>query len=697
MKTIVSVAKESFHMNRYRDVFFYLLLLTTFFLLLEVSFFIQCNQAYLADFAFMSDHLPLPMTILPGILFFLLAQLSVHLAYCLFVWAITVCLTALGGYFSHRMVGLSIVIWSIGLLTVLTANQYFFPNSKFAELTYLVLFHPILTQVVWVTLALLCSGIVFLAGVGLLKILIKTPYLWVLTVSFLLLGGWLKGQQHFQPQQPLDAATPSKPNIILVGIDSLRPDFLSYFGHEQATPFFDGFLHQATVFSDAMTPLARTFPSWSSLLTGEYPRETGIRFNLAPQQGLHLADTLPAILQRHGYETIYATDETRFSNIDRNFGFDTVIAPPMGLNDFLIGTFNDFPLSNLLVNSRLGQWLFPYSYANRPAYFSYDPDCFIRLIQSALPMRRHKPLFLAIHFCLPHYPYLWAGLSGRVFHPLARYEASVVRVDQQLNDFFVLLKRYQLLKHAIVVLLSDHGEAFELPGDRITKPQLFVASRKRAIPHFYPPSLDQEKVDQSAGHGTDVLGLSQYHTVLAFRFYGRGPQVTRVISDRVSLLDVKPTLLQLLSFSAPQTSGQSLAAMLTNRQVVLTPHEHIFLESDYTPAAIRTVYPETRQILLEGIHLFQVNPVDTRLTVKEQMGRMIVHSKQYADIYGQWMLALYPEDQQHHLAILVHLTSGQWTDDLRSSFAQHSPAVRMLTALRTFYGSEIGQISTHHQ
>ena len=47
---------------------------------------------------------------------------------------------------------------------------------------------------------------------------------------------------------------------------------------------------------------------------------------------------------------------------------------------------------------------------------------------------------------------------------VARYRASLVRVDQQLNDFMALLQESQLLNHAIVVLLSDHGEAFKEHG-----------------------------------------------------------------------------------------------------------------------------------------------------------------------------------------------------------------------------------------
>src|SRR5204863_5771908 len=119
------------------------------------------------------------------------------------------------------------------------------------------------------------------------------------------------------------------------------------------------------------------------------------------------------------------------------------------------------------------------------------------------------------HFCLPHFPYLWAQHLAEA-NGISNYQNAVITADQQVGNLLALLQAKHLLQHAIIVLLSDHGEALELQGDRITDAGLFVANKSDPrIPHFYPPSLDIEAVNQSAGHGTDVLGLSQYHTVLA--------------------------------------------------------------------------------------------------------------------------------------------------------------------------------------
>ncbi len=44
-----------------------------------------------------------------------------------------------------------------------------------------------------------------------------------------------------------------------------------------------------------------------------------------------------------------------------------------------------------------------------------------------------------------------------------------------------------------------------------------MKEKGKLFSRFYPPSLDKEEVNQSAGHGTDVLGLTQYHSLLAFK------------------------------------------------------------------------------------------------------------------------------------------------------------------------------------
>lgn len=656
-------------------------------MLLEISFFIQCNRTYLSDFTFVTHQLHIPALIYRDVVMFLLAQLFLHLIFSIGIWFIAIFSGSFLTLSTNQKMIFAIIIWTLGILTVIAANQFYFPNSKFSGLLSIFFPHVALTRIILIGLLLIDCVFVSLALFGFLSKALDKGLLY----GMLLIAGLYFTFSHFIPSKPEDASTPERPNVILIGVDSLRPDFLSFFGANTVTPFFDKFLENASVFNQAVTPLARTFPSWTSILTGLYPKEAGIRSNLMPFVKTALSSTLPTLLRQEGYETIYATDETRFSNIDEQYGFDHIVTPPIGLADFLIGTFNDFPLSNLIVNTSLGKWLFPYSYANRPVFHTYDPDTFLNYVEQILSRKRSKPLFLVIHFCLTHYPYLWAELPQEKNTVWERYAKSVVRVDKQINDFFMLLKQDQVLNHAIVVLLSDHGEALAFPEDRITAKELYVANHAKGIPKFYPPSLDNEALNQSAGHGTDVLGLPQYHTLLAFQLYGMTVKHTvGIVSQTISLLTIKPTILELLKLKTGNlSSGVSIARIIEGKINQLRTPLHIFLESDFTPEAIRTVYPEMRSVLLEGVQLFKINPNSTRLTVKKRMREMIIGSKQYADIYDKWIVALYPQDKSERMPILVNLETGEWTNDMQTEFAKRSPVKEMLSALQTFYGLEL--------
>lgn len=665
-------------------LFIYLFFLTLLFFLFEICFFLQCSSIYLGGIELVANHLKIPTNIIPGVIYFIFAEVLVHIVWTLCIWMLTRFIGAALQLSWRNTVKMGFGLWMLSALTILLLNQWLFPNSKFAVLMS-ILFTPLMTKISLVVLFLFFIALIFSALIAIRSLLL----LKIVAISTIIFCGF-----YFWATRSIevkDASTASRPNIILIGIDALRPDFLGYFGFEKTTPHLDEFLNQATVFSEALTPLARTFPAWVSILTGKYPKINGMRTSLPDQRSLDLRTSLPIVLRAQGYETVFATDETRFSNIDERFGFDQVIEPPIGVNDFLLGSMNDFPLSNLLINSSIGKWLFPHSYANRPADMTYDPNSFLAAMNFSLRNSREKPLFLAIHFCLTHYPYIWGNKIGSS-QSINNYYAAIHRVDQQFADFLKILKDKKILEHSIVVVLSDHGEAIELNGDRMTDPDLFIPGShnpNKIIPHFYPSDLPTEKVNQSVGHGTDVLSLTQYHIVFAFRLFGMELNQAHAIPGRVSLLDIQPTIFSLLKMKEPHESGHSLQKYILEKNAGIPANDDFFIESDFSPPAVHSVHPETKKLLFEGIDYFQIDPKTTRVSVKKKMLDLIISSKQYADFYGDWVLAVYPQNKKDMVPILVNLRTGEWTNDMSSGFAKKSPEVHMLQKLRGFYRNEI--------
>ena len=95
-----------------------------------------------------------------------------------------------------------------------------------------------------------------------------------------------------------------KPNIILLGIDSLRRDHMSCYGyHHLTTPHIDRFAQGATLFEDTFSAYIPTTSAYASMLTGR--DVIGTQVVALRHQGPLRAEvpTLAEILRACGYET----------------------------------------------------------------------------------------------------------------------------------------------------------------------------------------------------------------------------------------------------------------------------------------------------------------------------------------------------------------------------------------------------------
>ena len=142
-------------------------------------------------------------------------------------------------------------------------------------------------------------------------------------------------------------------------------------------------------------PAARTFSSWVAILTGRAPTVTGARFNLAERSSVSANPTIADVVRQAGYHTVYSTDEVRFANIDESYGFDQVVTPRIGASDFLIGTYNELPLASLVINTRVGKWLFPFSYANRGVATMFEPETYVERLDRGSVVRQADALHFA--------------------------------------------------------------------------------------------------------------------------------------------------------------------------------------------------------------------------------------------------------------------------------------------------------------
>lgn len=323
-------------------------------------------------------------------------------------------------------------------------------------------------------------------------------------------------------------------NVVLLGIDSLQANRLADPpGGRTPAPRLAAELQACFRFDSAWTPLARTYPSWVSILSGRWPGRSGVRFNLAPE-GTLAPDVrwLGDALREAGYATLHATDEVRFSVIQEGHGFDGLLRPRPGAADFVLASLLDLSPANLLRQTALGHAAFAPLRDNR-ASPAYSPRLFVRDVLDAVDAApRDRPLFLALHLCGDHWPFSApAPWAWRGADPV---EGCLAMVDDQAGALLDAFRASGLLERSLLVLLSDHGDGWRGPGDRTNS------------------------------HGDDFRSPWANRVVLGLR----GPGLPAGASGAlVRTIDIHPTLLDLLGLPCPPGSvdGRSLRPLIEGR------------------------------------------------------------------------------------------------------------------------------------
>ena len=292
------------------------------------------------------------------------------------------------------------------------------------------------------------------------------------------------------------AEEPPPRNVLLITIDTLRADHLSCNGAENvATPNLDRLAREGVDFTRVRAAAPLTLPSHASILTGEYPPTHGIRENAATR----LSDnqiTMTEVLQSKGYET--AAFVGSFV-LDRRFG----LAQGFDLYDDRVWA-SASDLEKLQ--------------AERPA------DAVFEAFESWLAGRRGEPPFFAwLHFYDPHAPYL-PPEPYRTRYRSDPYAGEVAYTDEVVGKVWSALESRALLRGTVIGVVGDHGEGL---GEH-----------------------------QEATHSVLIYN-STLHVPMILYSPGQIPAGSRV-QTLTSLVDLAPTLLELVGFPHDLGTGRSL-------------------------------------------------------------------------------------------------------------------------------------------
>ena len=452
------------------------------------------------------------------------------------------------------------------------------------------------------------------------------------------------------------------PNVILIGLDSLNPRHTGYFGYPLLlTPHIDSFLKENIVFKNAYTPIARTFPAWYSILTGQYPTTSGVRFNLIKRKEIKSAgQSLGFVLKERGYSTIHFTDEVRFSNITQEDGFEHLRHPPMGVEDFLFGSLHDFSLTNVLFNNPLGYLLFPFADVNRAVAQTYDGRYFINdLVSSIDDLKREDRFFLAVHLCLAHWPYVHASPRNFIRKPgadplMALYDSAVSKVDDQFRRIIGALKDNGFYDNSIIVVLSDHGESAE-------------------------------------GHGSDLRDLAQNRILLAWK--PAGSSVHRDVDILGRTIDIAPTILDLLGEDPRRFpfDGMSLRPWLgATEDTNAKGPESVIMETEFSLDTPGGVGLSLQSMVAQGSKFYEFDPTGL-ISVRDDYHDILIRRRNRAILTRDWLLAYDTQVRKGRESWKASLFDIHKDPECRLDVSAEHPGVfeDLERRLRAHYGIEL--------
>lgn len=253
------------------------------------------------------------------------------------------------------------------------------------------------------------------------------------------------------------------PNILLLGIDSLRRDHMSCYGyHRQTTPHLDRFSRSGTLFENTYSANIPTTSAYASMLTGMDLFNTQVV--ALRHQGPMRQEVRPLaeILRDEGYNTSCVG----FSGNPSSRGFDTYL-------DYAAwGNWNEgrspkaenlnavaIPELERLAKKRAPFFLFlrhmdPHAPYLPPAPFErmfyHGNECDPKN-ESMQPVMDFKPFRDFFASWMP------PGITDPEYI-VAQYDGAIAYMDASIQSIFTALHRLGLEDNTIVVVNGDHGE-----------------------------------------------------------------------------------------------------------------------------------------------------------------------------------------------------------------------------------------------
>ena len=314
-------------------------------------------------------------------------------------------------------------------------------------------------------------------------------------------------------------------NVLLITIDTLRADRLGAYGDAKAqTPHIDSLALEGVLFREAHAQSVLTLPSHSSILTGLYPSEHGVRDN----SGFVLSEEMHTIAE--------AMKEKQYKTAAFVSAF--VLEHSWGLAqgfDLYRDPFHPTELSKV---SAFGEAQIPSANTINAAQNWWK--------------QTKGPKFAWVHLYDPHTP--WDGTEGDP------YRGDVALADRNLKR---LLE--QTNQEDLIIITSDHGESLWENGERehgvllhrsVTRVPLIIRPPKGISTRQSPPPKQVSLNIQKPTEIDENLDLSPVVDA---------PSAGLVIEDVVRSIDIAPTIADYVGAEF-SSSGLSVRPLIEGRR-----------------------------------------------------------------------------------------------------------------------------------
>jgi len=399
----------------------------------------------------------------------------------------------------------------------------------------------------------------------------------ILLVIYASLGLFLDAPPRLPPPRAA-ASSSTRPNVVLIVLDTVRADHLSLYGYPRlTTPNLDRLAQDGVLFRNAISTSDITLSSHASMFTGLNTSWHGAHPEGAAKPGRlgSMFPTLAGTLTANGYETLAVVANTAYllPEFGLNRGFHFYDARPSLRKNGYTGRGTEYylrpavrPLLELFTcTAELDR---VYRAANQIT------DDGLRVLQA---MRGRKtPFFLNLNYMDAHDPYVppqpFRGVSAgrncaadnRSVHTLredlarhtrtqsdataelaqitSRYDGGIAFMDAQVGRLLDAMKQTGLYRDSLIIITSDHGEGL---GERGVQ--------------GHPASVHRELV----------------HVPLWIKYpQSNSLPSARQIDSLVSGVDLMPTVLDVAGIPIPTgLQGQSLY------HLAFDPHRALVTES----------------------------------------------------------------------------------------------------------------------